>query len=88
MATVSPPTPVRYEQGDAALLAIREWCKGCDLCIRSCPTGILSLADDGRIQVEDISRCIFCGICAARCPDFVFFLERPADSGRRTAEGG
>ena len=71
--------PVRHEQGDATLLVIREWCKGCDLCIRSCPAGILSLADDGKIHVDDVSRCIFCGVCAARCPDFVFILERPPD---------
>jgi 2-oxoglutarate ferredoxin oxidoreductase subunit delta len=67
----------RYEQGAAALIARRRWCKGCDLCIGSCPAGILALADDGRIEVQDISRCIFCGICAARCPEFVFVLDRP-----------
>jgi len=84
----APPTPLRHEQGDAGLLVVREWCKGCDLCISSCPTGILSLAEDGRIQVDDISRCIFCGICAGRCPDFVFILDRPRNGRPAAVSGG
>jgi formate hydrogenlyase subunit 6/NADH:ubiquinone oxidoreductase subunit I len=28
--------------------------------------------------VTEIGRCIFCGICAVRCPDFAIVLERPA----------
>ena len=66
----------RYRQGDAELTTVRAWCKGCDLCIDSCPAGILALSDDERVEVQDISRCIFCGICAVRCPDFVFVLDR------------
>jgi Fe-S-cluster-containing hydrogenase component 2 len=41
-----------------------------------CPTGILTLDASDRITVSDISRCIFCGLCALRCPDYVFILER------------
>jgi 2-oxoglutarate ferredoxin oxidoreductase subunit delta len=70
------PEPREYHQGGATLTTFRGWCKGCDLCIGSCPAGILALADDDRIEVSDISRCIFCGICAVRCPDFVFTLQR------------
>lgn len=67
----------QYSQGEARLIVQREWCKGCDLCIDACPAGILALDDAERVFVTDISRCIFCGICAARCPDFVFVVERP-----------
>ena len=70
-----------YRQGAAVLTTVRSWCKGCDLCIGSCPCGILALGDDDRIEVTDISRCIFCGICALRCPDFVFLLDRGAGTG-------
>lgn len=70
------PEPRHYRHGDAVLTTYRGWCKGCDLCIKSCPEEILQLADDDRIEVTDISRCIFCGICAMRCPDFVFELDR------------
>jgi 2-oxoglutarate ferredoxin oxidoreductase subunit delta len=68
----------RYAQGDAALLVRRGWCKGCDLCVEACPAGILRLDGQNLIEVADIDACIFCGICAVRCPDFVFVLERPA----------
>lgn len=72
------PGFARYAQGGAALHVNRAWCKGCNLCIAACPSGILSLDADQRIAVGDIDRCIFCGLCAVRCPDFVFVLERPA----------
>jgi ferredoxin len=72
------PDAEHYHQGDAVLTTFRGWCKGCDLCIGSCPAGILALGTDDRIEVTDISRCIFCGICAVRCPDFVFVLHRNA----------
>jgi 2-oxoglutarate ferredoxin oxidoreductase subunit delta len=71
------PGFARYAQGGAALHVNRAWCKGCNLCIAACPSGILSLDVDQRIAVSDINRCIFCGLCAVRCPDFVFVLQRP-----------
>lgn len=74
--SVKDPERRDHRLGAAALTTYRGWCKGCDLCIKSCPPGILALADDDRIEVTDISRCIFCGICAMRCPDFVFELDR------------
>ena len=73
---VKDPEPRQYRHGDAVLTTYRGWCKGCDLCIKSCPSGILALSDDDRIEVTDISRCIFCGVCVVRCPDFVFELDR------------
>jgi|GEM_PF-2600145 2-oxoglutarate ferredoxin oxidoreductase subunit delta len=73
---VRHPDTRHYRQGTAVLTTFRDWCKGCDLCIGSCPVGILALGADDRIEVTDISSCIFCGICAARCPDFVFALDR------------
>lgn len=76
---------VRHAQGDAALLVNRDWCKGCNLCIETCPKGILALDAGERVVVTDIGQCIFCGICAVRCPDFCFVLEHGA--GRRAMEG-
>lgn len=79
-STAHPDLDVRrYRQGDAEITTVRAWCKGCDLCVSSCPAGILALADDERIVVTDVRRCIFCGICAVRCPDFVFSLDRPKE---------
>lgn len=71
----------RYEQGNAALLVNHAWCKGCNLCVAACPSGILALDSAQHIVVSDIARCVFCGVCAVRCPDFVFILERPEVHG-------
>ncbi len=74
-----------YTRGGASLAVARAWCKGCRLCLDACPPGILELDADDLIRVTDIDRCVFCGACAARCPDFVFVLE-PGAAGR-PAEG-
>ncbi len=76
LRTGRDPEMREYRLGSAVLTAYRGWCKGCDLCINSCPASILALADDDRIEVTDVSRCIFCGICVVRCPDFVFSMRR------------
>ncbi|MDA8400499.1 MAG: 4Fe-4S binding protein [Ferrimicrobium sp.] len=66
---------VHYRQGQATLTVRRTYCKGCNLCVDACPASILALDDDDKIYVTDMSRCIFCGVCAGRCPDFVFVLN-------------
>jgi len=78
-ARLTAPEARHHRQGSAVLTTFRGWCKGCDLCTASCPAGILALGEDERIEVTDISRCIFCGICAVRCPDFVFVLTRAGE---------
>ena len=44
-------------------------CHNCDLCLTSCPEGIITADDAGRARV-DFSRgaCTFCGKCADICP--------------------
>lgn len=79
-----PEAEVRYEQADATLVVHRAYCKGCDLCVDACPVGILALDEDERIYATDIARCLFCGACAARCPDFVFEVH----PGTRAKGGG
>lgn len=53
----------------------RNYCKGCELCIRACPQGILSMSKEMTTRgyfyamVHDPSRCIGCQMCAITCPD-------------------
>ena len=77
----------RYEQGSAALLVNRAWCKGCTLCVDVCPSRILALDAAQLVHVSDIGKCIFCGLCAARCPDFVFVVARPKRRNARVRAG-
>ncbi|UCC43123.1 MAG: 4Fe-4S binding protein [Candidatus Zixiibacteriota bacterium] len=50
-------------------------CKGCELCVKSCPQGIISLSKEITLRgyfyalMHDPSRCLGCRICAIVCPD-------------------
>lgn len=58
-------------------------CKGCGLCVSTCPLGIIAL-DSATMNikgyapamVQDPSRCIGCGNCGIICPDSVITVER------------
>lgn len=45
----------------------REACIGCLLCIRTCPSGAISVTEDGKVAFS-LDRCIFCGQCGETCP--------------------
>ncbi len=59
-----------------AVIINSERCKGCDLCVESCPTSVLSLQSK---EVNDRGyhfaypanpdACIGCASCAVVCPD-------------------
>jgi len=69
-----------FHQGNLRLVLEPALCKGCNLCVKSCPTGILYLNGRGKIAVraEDVAgKCIFCGICELRCPDFAIWVVKP-----------
>lgn len=70
----------RYYQGNGFVGIDQVACKGCELCISSCPSDILRLDERDKIVVEAIEDCIFCGICEARCPDFAIWVERSNDA--------
>ncbi|HHY37777.1 MAG TPA: 4Fe-4S binding protein [Clostridia bacterium] len=50
---------------------VEEWCQGCGKCVEACPQQALTLVSDETppVRVEH-SKCVLCGYCAARCPDF------------------
>ena len=53
----------------------KEKCKGCGLCVGSCPKKILRLASASNAlgynyaECIDESKCITCGFCYTICPD-------------------
>ena len=65
-----------YKQDGYRLTINRPWCKGCELCVKSCPREILYLDEEAKVKVSDISRCIFCRLCELRCPDFAIHVEK------------
>ena len=53
----------------------KNYCKGCELCVKACPQEILSMSKEITsrgycyARVHDPSRCIGCCLCAITCPD-------------------
>ena len=65
----------RY-QGDYYLATSTALCKGCNLCVNSCPVDILYLDSKSKIGATDVAKCVFCGMCEMRCPDFAIWIVK------------
>lgn len=58
------------------LVINKERCKGCGLCVSSCPKGILkignvlNLKEIPVVEFNNPEKCTACAICAKRCPDY------------------
>lgn len=48
----------------------QKFCKGCGICVAFCPKQVLDLDERGKILVKDPDKCVSCGQCELRCPDF------------------
>ena len=58
-------------------------CKGCGLCVRACPKGILALSKTKinakgyhPAELTDAAACVVCASCAKTCPDVVIRIEK------------
>ena len=60
-----------------------ELCKGCELCVRSCPKKLLQLSPDKLnekgyhpVMITDEEACVACGSCFRTCPDTVISIVK------------
>jgi 2-oxoglutarate ferredoxin oxidoreductase subunit delta len=66
-----------FENEKCHLFIRPELCKGCLICIELCPVKALSLDKKQLIATADnMEKCIACGMCELRCPDFAIYIEK------------
>lgn len=60
----------------------RDACKGCGLCVVSCPKKIIKISDKDinkqgyyPAYIEEIDKCIGCAMCAVMCPDLCIKVD-------------
>ncbi len=60
-------------------------CKGCELCVVSCPKGIIALNPEltndagyhpASITAENMENCIGCQSCVRMCPDSIITIVK------------
>jgi len=61
---------------DVELRLTREWCKGCDICVKMCPERCLGLDATQRVELRHPERCTGCRVCEWLCPDFAIDVIR------------
>ena len=63
---------------DFELRLTREWCKGCDICVKMCPERCLALDAEQLVELTHPERCTGCRVCEWLCPDFAIDVIRPS----------
>ena len=76
----------RKKKATPKVYIYKAWCKACGICTSFCPTGALSRDEAGYPYVKDPEKCLNCGWCEIRCPDFAITVERRADEARKVRE--
>jgi len=69
-------TEAKKKKEEPKIDIYRAWCKACGICVAFCPTGALAKDEVGYPFVKDIAKCVRCGWCEIRCPDFAITVEQ------------
>jgi 2-oxoglutarate ferredoxin oxidoreductase subunit delta len=67
----------------------RRRCKGCGLCIASCPEDVLAYSGKYNpsgynvVYMKNPARCVGCAICAQTCPDVAIEVYREKEPSQK-----
>ena len=81
-----PMVETKKKKEEPRIDIFKAWCKGCGICVAFCPTGVLAKDEAGYPYVKDIEKCINCGWCEIRCPDFAITVEKKTKEKKRAEE--
>ncbi len=73
------------KSGDTRIHIFKAWCKACGICAAFCPAQVLARDEGGYPYVQQLDKCIKCGFCEIRCPDFAITVEA-VSKGKRGAK--
>ncbi len=71
-----PKPECTVSQSGVEIKIIKEFCKGCGICVEFCPKDVLILGNDFKVNVAKIEACNGDKLCELRCPDFAIFVEK------------
>jgi len=75
---ISTP-PFYFSTKEVAIMSLKvhtNRCKGCGICVAFCPKQVLAISEIEKVEVVAEDKCIQCGQCETRCPDFAIFVEK------------
>jgi 2-oxoglutarate ferredoxin oxidoreductase subunit delta len=77
---------VKKKKREPKIDIYKAWCKACGICVAFCPTGVLARDEGGYPYVKEAEKCIHCGWCEIRCPDFAITVEHKEKERKKTGE--
>jgi len=69
----TPEATKKKPRGQVIIFA--RWCKGCQLCVEFCPTGVLAMGEDEIPYVAVPENCTACHWCDTHCPDLAIVVK-------------
>ncbi|MCX5805876.1 MAG: 4Fe-4S binding protein [Proteobacteria bacterium] len=79
-------TDVRKDKEPPDIDIYKAWCKACGICAAFCPTGVLARDEAGYPYVKNAEKCINCGLCEIRCPDFAITVNKKTNEHKTGEE--
>lgn len=76
----------KKDKKNAKIDIYKAWCKACGICASFCPAGALSRDEAGYPFVKAPEKCLNCGWCELRCPDFAITVQKKDESVREIDE--